>query len=238
LSALTFVTVTAATDGGIIARSALVLASVGAVLLHSTPAAAMMPGTMSEQTEPPERTANEPPEQLTFAETAERLNITADAVRMRVHRGKLASIRVNERTFVLWPQPEQTNEPRTERTGLEQRSVVHGVQGDVRLEVARLQGELTEVRARLADAQADRDRWHVSATAAIERYNHDMQEMRGLLGREQVIALSATTTGTAEDAPVTHEREPTAHERREAFWHTPAGAPTTLRAWIRRLTGR
>jgi excisionase family DNA binding protein len=75
------------------------------MLLHSTPAAAMMPATMSEQTEPSERTTNEPPEHLTVAAAAERLNITPDAVRMRVHRGKLASVRVNERTFVLWPQP-------------------------------------------------------------------------------------------------------------------------------------
>src|SRR5215211_3062230 len=101
------------------------------MLLHSTLLPVMMPSVMSEQTEPSERTPNEPPEHLTFAEAAERLNITADAVRMRVHRGKLASIRVNERTFVLWPQPavaEQPNELRTERTGSERdadRSAVH-----------------------------------------------------------------------------------------------------------------
>jgi excisionase family DNA binding protein len=203
------------------------------VLLHSTSASAMMLDAMSEHTEPPERTANEQPEHLTFAEAAERLNITTDAVRMRVHRGKLASIRVNERTFVLWPQPaapEQANEPRTERTGSERRSAVHD---DARLEVARLQGELSEVRARLADAQADRDRWHASATAAIERYNHDMQEMRGLLGREQVIALSATTTGTVEDAAVTHESSPQSSavvaevDTKRSAW----------RRWWRRMTG-
>jgi hypothetical protein len=79
---------------------------------------------------------------------------------------------------------------------------------DARLEVARLQGELAELRARLVDAQADRDRWHASATAAIERYNHDMQEMRGLLVREQVIALSASTTAVVEDAPATHQSGP------------------------------
>ena len=49
---------------------------------------------MSEQTEPFKRTANEPFEHLTFTEAAERLNISADAVRMRVHRGTLASVRV------------------------------------------------------------------------------------------------------------------------------------------------
>jgi len=35
----------------------------------------------------------------------------------------------------------------------------------------------------------------------MERYNHDMQEMRGLLGREQVIALSARAAGNTENAP-------------------------------------
>ena len=61
---------------------------------------------LPERSEPSERSANSSPEHLTFAEAAERLNITNDAVRMRVRHGKLASIRVNERTFVLWPQPE------------------------------------------------------------------------------------------------------------------------------------
>jgi hypothetical protein len=119
---------------------------------------------------------------------------------------------------------------RTERTAFANRSAVHD---DARLEVARLQRELTELRARLADAQADRDRWHASATAAIERYNHDMQEMRGLLGREQVIALSATTTGTVEDAAVTHESGPQSNtvtaevDTKRSAW----------RRWWRRMTG-
>jgi excisionase family DNA binding protein len=84
------------------------------MLLHSTLLPVMMPSVMSEQTEPSERTANETVRYLSFAEAAERLNITADAVRMRVHRGKLASIRMRDGTFVLWPQPEPLNEPRTE----------------------------------------------------------------------------------------------------------------------------
>jgi hypothetical protein len=36
-----------------------------------------MPSVMSEQIEPSERTANEPPDHLTFTEAAERLNIAA-----------------------------------------------------------------------------------------------------------------------------------------------------------------
>jgi len=101
---------------------------------------------MSEQPEPSERTANRSPEHLTFAEAAERLNISADAVRMRVHRGTLASIRANERTFVLWPQPKHPHEHRTERTHAANRSAV---QNDDRL-VAALQEELAFLRGELS----------------------------------------------------------------------------------------
>jgi hypothetical protein len=132
---------------------------------------------------------------------------------------------------VLWPQPEQPHEPRTERTGSVNRS---DVRDDARLEVARLQGELAEVRARLADAQADRDRWHASATAAFERYNHDMQEMRGLLGREQVIALRASTTAVVEDAPATHESGP--HSAAVVAEASESAQPAWWR-WWRRMTG-
>jgi hypothetical protein len=202
-------------------------------LLRSPPRPAMMPAVMGEQTEPAERTPNAPPEHLTFAEAGERLGLSPDAVRMRVRRGTLASVRVNDRPYVLWPQPappEQANEQRTERTPFANRSPV---QGEPRLEVARLQGELSEVRARLADAQADRDRWHASATVAIERYNHDMQEMRGLLGREQVIALSATST-TREDVPVAHESGP-----QYGVQPTQVSGATlpAWRRWWRRITG-
>jgi hypothetical protein len=169
---------------------------------------------MGEQTEPSERTANEHSEHLTFAEAGERLNISADAVRMRVHRGRLASVRVNERTFVLWPQPEQPNEPRTERTGSEQRS---GVQGDARL-IETLQSEVAYLRSALdTEMEARRRADHLVA---------------GLM--ERLPELAATVEDAAQDA----QREPTAHERREAFWHTSAGPPSALRGWIQRLLGR
>jgi hypothetical protein len=207
------------------------------MLLHSTLLPMMMPSVMSEQTEPPERTSNEPVQHLSFAEAAERLNITPDAVRMRVYRAKLASIRVNERTFVLWPQPavaEQPNEPRTERAGSERDADRSAVHGDARLEVARLVGENAELRARLADAQEDRDRWHASATAAIERYNHDMQEMRGLLGREQVIALGATAASTAHEVP--QERAPGPVGDDQPVRASEITMPV-WRRWWRRMTG-
>jgi hypothetical protein len=162
------------------------------MLLHSTPAAAMMPATMSEQTEPPERTANEPPERLTFAEAAERLNITADAVRMRVHRGKLASIQVNDRTFVLWPQPaatEQANEPRTVRTGSEHRSAV---QGNERL-IAALQSEVAYLRSALdTEMEARRRADHLVA---------------GLMERLPELAASTETPDSPQDLAVATVRD-------------------------------
>jgi len=117
----------------------------------------MMPDAMSE---PPERTTNRSPEHLTFAEAGERLNISPDAVRMRVRRGKLATIQVNNRTFVPWPQPEQPHEPRTERTAFANRS---GVQGDARL-IDALQSEVTYLRSALdAEIEARRRADHLVA---------------------------------------------------------------------------
>lgn len=68
-------------------------------------------------------------------------------------------------------------------------------------ELARLSGENAELRSRLADAQTDRDRWHATATAALERYDRDVSEMRTLLGREQLMALSATASAQSPDMP-------------------------------------
>ncbi len=113
---------------------------------------------------------------------------------------------------------------------------------DARFEVARLTGELTELRARLADAQADRDRWHASATAAIERYNHDMQEMRGLLGREQVIALSATSasvvTESAGDVDQASQEMPQDANAGTLRGDRGEVAPGGLMDRLRRLIGR
>ena len=60
-----------------------------------------------------------------------------------------------------------------------------------------------------------------------------MQEMRGLLGREQVIALSATTTSAAENAPVTHESGP---QRGDVA--AELSSKDTLIERVRRLLGR
>jgi hypothetical protein len=47
------------------------------MLLPSILLPTLMPSVMSEQTEPSERTANEPPDLLTFTEAAERVNLAA-----------------------------------------------------------------------------------------------------------------------------------------------------------------
>jgi hypothetical protein len=46
-----------------------------------------------------------PTDRLTFAEAADRLGITPNAVRLRVRRGTLATITVAGESFVVWPQP-------------------------------------------------------------------------------------------------------------------------------------
>jgi hypothetical protein len=138
----------------------------------------MMPGTMTEQHARDARAPHEPPVHLTFAEAAERLHISANAVRMRVHRGSLASIRVNERTFVLWPQPAQpharsTHDARDERSGRAE---------DQDALVAQLRDENAYLRQQL---------------------DHQTHIIAGLVQR-----LPELPAGTVEDAPLTHERAP------------------------------
>jgi len=123
---------------------------------------------MHNQGEHPERTANEPPEHLTFAEAGERLGITPDAVRMRANRGKLETIEVDGHRFVPWPQPaapEHPNEPRTERTGSANRSAV---QDDSRL-VAALEARIGSLERQLTERTEEiRRRDHIVA-GLIER---------------------------------------------------------------------
>jgi hypothetical protein len=126
--------------------------------------AAIMPD-MGDHAEPNERTTNEPSERLTFAEAAARLNISPDAVRMRVNRGKLVTIRVNNRPFVLWPQPDHSHEQRTERTSFANRS---SVRNDASL-VAALQERIDSLERQLAVRDEEiRRRDHIIA-GFIER---------------------------------------------------------------------
>jgi hypothetical protein len=88
--------------------------------------------------------------------------------------------------------------------------------------------------APLADLLADvtRRNEELAAAAALWQY-------RAMQAEERLAQLEAgPIAGVGGGAPEGTQREPTAHERREAFWHTPAGAPTTLRGLWRRLLGR
>lgn len=179
----------------------------------------------NEHSEPFERTANRSPEHLTFAAAGERLNISVDAVRMRVRRGRLATIQVNERTFVLWPQPKQANEPRTERTGSVSRSTV---QDDTRL-VTALEERIASLEQHLTER-----------TEEIRRRDHIIA---GLV--ERVRELPATIEDASQDvntAPLSDDRPRRAPEPSQATYplsQTPVSDTLALgwRRWWQRLTG-
>lgn len=163
---------------------------------------------------------------VSVAEAARALGISETAVRKRIRAGTIQTRGERGATQVAISVAESA-EPGSERSS---QPTQPELRTDPTHEVARLAGENAELRARLADTQADRDRWHGSATAAIERYNHDMQEMRGLLGREQVIALGATAASAVQEMP--QDRD-TATERSD--WQEVAPSGLLGRLW--RLIG-
>jgi hypothetical protein len=76
------------------------------VVLHSTLAAAMMPGTMTEQrrdSDEPRLVTDETREALPIPEAAERLGLSIDAVRMRIRRGTLQTADLDGKKHVLVP---------------------------------------------------------------------------------------------------------------------------------------
>jgi excisionase family DNA binding protein len=128
-----------------------------------------------ERTHANERASNASPERLTFEEVAERLNVSRDAVRMRVRRGSLATVEVNGRTLVLWPQPEapeRAHARTTERTRSERRATV---QTDDRLvaalegRIASLEGELQFLHGELNSRTEELRRKDHLLAAALER---------------------------------------------------------------------
>jgi hypothetical protein len=153
---------------------------------------------MGEQTEPAERTPNEPPEHLTFAEAGERLGLSPDAVRMRAKRGTLATVRIGDRPYVLWPQPaaaEQANEPRTERTAFANRSAVRE---DTRL-IAALESEIAYLRSALdAEIEARRRADHL-----VARVMDRLPELTA--GIEEALQDAHTATESAEKFRVVSE---------------------------------
>jgi hypothetical protein len=125
---------------------------------------------------------------LSVAEAARALRITEAAVRKRVRAGTLRARGERGATEVLFPGRRQDH-PGTE---LCTAPVELELRTEQARQVARLAAELAEIRARLADAQLDRDRWHRAAMEArqdarIAEAARDAaeRELRLLLGRVQ-----------------------------------------------------
>ena len=89
-----------------------------------------------------------------------------------------------------------------------------------------------------AQLAAMRDQWLRPLVGRIEelsRENGRLEAERDALRLERdTLRLAAAVEEAPRDAP----REPTAHQRREAFWHVPVEASEGLIARLRRLIGR
>ena len=170
---------------------------------------------------------------VSVAEAAARLGVTTDTVRRRLHRGTLAGDKTEEGQWRVWL-PEPVLEVEIDIVPGDRQDIARLVPGSPTMPPGRspadtelietLQAAVTDLRTRL-DAESE----------ARRRADHIILE---LSQRPVALPTGVSDTETTLDATVAREREPTPHERREAFWHAPAGAPTTLRALIRRLVGR
>jgi hypothetical protein len=168
-------------------------------------------GTIPSVNQNPDRT--NPDELLPLTEAAQRLGIAYDTARKRIKAGTLEGERRGGRLYAWVPRPENGSETisgeRPEGSG----SVPDETEPNPDVLVAQLRGEVAFLRQQV-DRQA-----HI-----IMNLTHAVQ------------AIPARVAD--QDAPVTHERAPTASERSDQFWNTPAEAPSALRGWIRRLLGR
>lgn len=131
-------------------------------------------------------------EWVPLREAADRLGISTDTVRRRLKRGELTG---EQRTTAHGPSwfvqiPEQGKDGEDEAAA--------PATSDER-ELITLRTRAEGLAAQLAQAEADRDRWHQLAVDAIDRAHRERDEMRALLAREQAIALSAnSSTGAAQ----------------------------------------
>jgi hypothetical protein len=187
------------------------------------------------------------------------LGISAEALRKRVSRGTIPARKVAGVWMVsVDPDGRMATPSRTDI-----RTHPNGTPGHASVrprpstpainpaDYARAQERISGLEAQLAQAQADRDRWHELATASQETYLRDMAAMRELVAREQHIALRATTSPDAwtdngrTDADVTadgqiatvHEAAP-APERRPGNDDPDKLSTDTLPATWRRLWRR
>jgi hypothetical protein len=165
---------------------------------------------------PPAARQDTDPGGLTVAEAAAQLEVTPDAVRRRLHRGTLAGVKASDGQWRVWlPEQPPGHAP--------------GPAPGERQDIARTPPAQDALIARLESENAY---LRVTLDAEIEARRRADHLVAGLM--ERLPELAATVEDAAQDT----QRAPTAHERREAFWHTPAGPPSVLRGWIRRLVGR
>lgn len=184
--------------------------------------------------EQPEREHERSPERITFAEAGRRLGRTADAVRMGANRGAIATVTVDGRRWVVWPQPERSEqgEPEHERSPRSDRS-----DAAPDIEPQLLRELVDELRAELADVRTDRDHWRAQA-----------ERLTGLLEADRVIALQSGAVDVDVDVDAdaieaateqAQERAPEALQRDE-LQHAGDGtsqpsAPVRIGRWLRGL---
>lgn len=187
------------------------------------------------------------PAELELRAAAVVLGISTEALRKRIARGTIPARKIAG-VWMVTLDPSATG--RTDTRTLSGMSPGHAT---VRprsstpaidpSDYARAQERITGLEAQLAQAHADRDRWHAQATAAQEQYLHDMAAMRELVAREQAIALRATTSPDGwtdngrTDADVTAGEDVTLQEPRAGNDDPDTLSVSTLRRWWRRLTG-
>ena len=118
---------------------------------------------------------------VTVAHAARELGITEAAIRKRIRTGALSTRGQRGATQVLLPViggSELGSEPVAVQPLI-----------DARAEVARLTEVVAELRARLAEAQTDRDRWYEAAKSAREEARAGARS-REAIERELRLALA------------------------------------------------
>lgn len=150
-----------------------------------------------ERTEPEhERSGEQEPEQITFAEAGRRLGRSADAVRMAANRGAVVTVSRGGRRWVIWPQPEQ-GEHEHERSAERESEQPEPRARSPRDPGAGLAELVAQLQADLADARADRDHWRDQAERLVMLMQADravaLQDSAGVVEIEGVAGNAAVT---------------------------------------------
>jgi hypothetical protein len=168
------------------------------------------------------RTAHGDPERLTYAEAGARLGISPNAVRMKVARGTLVSVRINDRPYVLWPQPERAHEPHETNARARRTAHASSVHEGSAL-VAHLERENAFLRQ-----QVDRQN-HIIA-GLIQRFPDTPELSAGDAPRSENKGSPSDDVGLRASAPLTTMEQ--SSETLDAGAHE-----VGWRRWWRRMTG-